>query len=210
MRLCKRNVSVVLAGVIVSLVAGGCSSGRDIANRDSQGTTIICFGDSLTAGVGASPGHDYPSLLANALGSPVINAGASGQTTRDALDRLDADVLARRPRLVIVEFGGNDFLRGVPFREIFANLDAIVRRIQEQGAMVVLVGVPPGLLGDAARTDYQKIARARRAAFIPNILDGILTDPRLKSDHLHPNDLGYEKMALRIAKTVQPLLQERW
>ncbi len=194
-------------GILALVVLAGCPSRLDVANRDAQGSTIICFGDSLTQGLGASPAHDYPSLLAEALGRDVINAGVNGNTTRDALQRLTADVLARTPQLVIVQFGGNDFLRKVPRKETFANLDEIVRRIQARGAMVVLVGVQPGLLGDATRKDYQKIARTRRAAFIPNILEGILTDPSLRSDHLHPNDLGYEKIAKRMLKVVEPLVR---
>ena len=194
-------------GVASLMALAGCSSRLDVANRDSRGTTMICFGDSLTQGEGASPGHDYPSLLAKALGRRVINAGVNGNTTRDALARLDSNVLARDPKLVIVEFGGNDFLQGLPRKETFANLDAIVRRIQARGAMVVLVGVQPGLFGDAARAEYQKIARARSAAFVPNILEGILSDPSLKSDELHPNDLGYEKISQRLLQTVEPLLK---
>ena len=72
--------------------------------------------------------------------------------------------------------------------------------------MVVLVGVQPGLFGDEAREEYRKIARARRTAFVPNILDGILAEPQFKSDEIHPNDAGYEKIAQRIANTVEPLL----
>lgn len=195
---------VLGAGLIA--VAGGCSARPAVANLDSRGSAIICFGNSLTKGEGASTGRDYPSLLATTLGREVINAGVSGETTRDALRRLEADVLAKDPRLVIVEFGGDDFLQQLGRKETFANLDTIVRRIQARGAMVVPVGVPSGLLGDAARGEYRKIARTRRAAFVPNILDGILTHPQLKSDELHPNDLGYEKIAQRIAQAVEPLL----
>lgn len=195
-------------GVACLMVLASSSCGPAVANRDSRGTAIICFGDSLTAGAGASQGHDYPRLLAEALGMPVINAGVGGETTRDALRRLETDVLAKDPRLVIVEFGANDFLQQLPWEETFANLEMIVRRIQERGAMVVLVGVQPGLLGDAARSEYRKVARARRAGFVPNILEGILTNPTLKSDQLHPNDAGYEKIAQRILKVVKPLLEK--
>ena len=191
------------------LSLAGCTGRPDVANLDSTGQSVICFGDSLTAGMGASSGHEYPTLLASGLAREVINAGVSGDTTRDGLQRLETDVLARNPRLVIVEFGGNDFLQQLPRQETFANLDEIIRRIQERGAMVVLVGVQPGLLGDAARGEYRRVARARRAVFVPNILDGILTAPGLKSDELHPNDLGYEEMTQRILKVVRPLLEGR-
>lgn len=199
-------VCVGLVGALL-LILPGCSSRTPIVRDDSHGRTIICFGNSLTKGEGASPGQDYPSRLAAALGQEVINAGGSGDTTRQALQRLATDVLEQDPRLVIVQFGGNDFLQGISREETFANLDEIVRRIQERGAMVVLVGVPSGWLVDATRADYQRIAKARRVAFIPNILEGIMTNPLLKSDQLHPNDEGYQKIAERILKTVRPLVE---
>ncbi len=205
-----QDVQALRAGFLTALlVLSGCSFQLDIANRNSAGTTIICFGDSLTEGVGASPGQDYPSLLSRGLGREVINAGVAGETTRDGLKRLDRDVLERNPLLVIVEFGGNDFLQQISKAEIFANLDEMIRRIQERGAMVMLVGVQPGLWGDAARADFRRIAKAHRAAFLPNILEGILTDSALKSDTLHPNDAGYERIAERILKVVKPLLEGR-
>lgn len=197
------TISLLLLSIL------GCSAQPAIANLDSRGSAILCFGDSLTQGVGASPGHDYPSFLAKALGRDVINAGVAGETTRDALRRLDHEVLSRDPKLVIVEFGGNDFLQHIPQEEIFANLDTMVRRIQDHGAMVVVVGIQAGLFGDATRQDYRKVARARRAAFVPNILEGIMYEPQLKSDELHPNDAGYEKIAERIAKVVAPLLNKK-
>ncbi len=192
--------------LVVASALWSCSRANGVANLDSAGRNVICFGDSLTEGVGASPGHDYPTLLSRELGSEAINAGVGGDTTQMALDRIDRDVLQRDPRLVIVELGGNDFLQKVARDQIFANLDEIVRRIQKKGAMVVLVGVQPGLWGDETRADYQRIARARKAVFVPNILDGILTDPQLKSDEIHPNDQGYEKITQRILKAVRPLL----
>ncbi|MBI3332603.1 MAG: arylesterase [Candidatus Omnitrophica bacterium] len=197
---------LIALGMAGGLLAG-CSFPPDVANLDSAGSAIICFGDSLTEGVGASAGHDYPSLLAKTLGREVINAGVAGETTDMGLRRLEGDVLSRDPLLVIVEFGGNDFLHGVRKEEVFAHLDEMVRRIQEKGAMVVLVGVQPGLVGDAYRADYARLAGSRRAAFIPNILEGLLTEPDLMSDTLHPNDRGYERIAYRIFNVVKPLLE---
>ena len=86
----------------------------DIANRHSKGTQIVCLGDSLTYGVGASAGHDYPSFLGKALGMKVLNAGVDGDETGDVLKRLDSDVLLRDPRLVIILLGANDYLNRKP------------------------------------------------------------------------------------------------
>src|SRR2546423_12588209 len=85
-----------------------------VANLGSHGSSVIAFGDSLTAGYGAQPGEDYPSKLSALMGTTVVNAGVSGDTTESALARLDNDVLSRNPRVVLVGLGGNDFLQGVP------------------------------------------------------------------------------------------------
>ncbi len=180
----------------------------EIANLDSHGTSVICLGDSLTQGVGASLGHDYPTLLSQALGMPVINAGVDGDETTDALRRLEADVLAKDPKLVVVELGANDFMNGRPLKKAFENLDEIVRQIEAHGAMVVVVGIPPGPIGDTLQRGYDRIIQKHHVAFVPKILDGIFANPRLQNaDHLHPNDAGYALMAERIRQTVIPLVK---
>jgi len=136
----------------------------------------------------------------------VKNAGVEGNTTRDGLKRIDEDVLAHNPRLVIVEFSGNDFLQQIPQAEIFENLDKMVAMIQQKKAMVVLAEVGAGYFGDAYIERFKQIAKKRRALLIPNILRGILSDPSLKSDEIHPNDAGYRLIADRIYEKIKPLL----
>ena len=89
------------------------------------------------------------SLLSARVGVPIVNAGRSGDTTGSALARLDSAVLSQNPRIVIVVLGGNDVLRRVPHEETFANLDAIVGRIRDRGAAVILVGLSVGVFTDA-------------------------------------------------------------
>ncbi len=180
----------------------------DILNLHSNGLNIICLGDSLTFGKGSTPGHDYPSLLSKAIGIPVINAGVNDDETEDALKRLDRDVLSKNPRLVIVLLGANDYLDRKPLSEAFQNLDEIVRRIQESGSMVALVEIGASYLGSDVEDGYLDIVHRRQAALIPHIYEGIWFNPRLKSDLLHPNDEGYQIMADRIIKVVQPLVQQ--
>jgi lysophospholipase L1-like esterase len=177
------------------------------ANRDSRGSEIIFLGDSLTAGVGASAGNDLPSRVSAALKVPIVNAGVPGDTTAYALARLDRDVLSRNPRLVVVTLGGNDFLQRRPLKETFRDLDEIVRRIQEKGAMVVVAGVRSGLFGSPAQAEYRALARRRRAALIPDLLDGVFGHPSLMSDGVHPNDAGYAVVAERVRRVVEPLLK---
>ncbi|HEX9788621.1 MAG TPA: arylesterase [Candidatus Binatia bacterium] len=179
-----------------------------IRNLRSAGETIICFGDSLTEGVGAGTGEDYPTVLSRQLGSPVINAGRRGDTTAQALQRLSAAVLQKRPRLVIVLLGGNDFLRQLPRRETRRNLEEIVRRIQAEGAMVAIAGVRLGLFTDEFSSIFEETAERFGALYIPQVMKGVLTDSSLRSDSIHPNGAGYRLIAERIGAKVKRLLQE--
>ncbi len=176
-------------------------------NGAPHATDIICLGDSLTQGIGATPGHDYPSLLAKALGMKVINAGVDSDETEDVLKRLDRDVLSKDPRMVIVLIGGNDYLDGVPRKETLENLDEIIRRIQAKGAMVIFAQIGSSYLGDKLQNKYDQIAVSRRVPVVPKILRDYFFDPTLKSDRLHPNDKGYEMIAKHILRFVKPLLE---
>src|SRR5262245_33920455 len=117
----RTKVIGVAALVVIAAWALWPSPYSRVANLSSRGTGIIAFGDSLTAGYGAAAGEDYPSRLSSMIGTPVANAGVSGDTTESALARIDADVLARNPRIVIVGLGGNDFLQNVPISVTEAN-----------------------------------------------------------------------------------------
>ena len=177
-----------------------------VAHLDSAGTNIVAFGDSLTAGYGAAPGEDYPSRLSILIGAPVLNAGVSGDTTDAALARLDADVLAHDPRIVIIGLGGNDFLRGAPIATTEENLRTAIRKIHAAGAMVVLLGFRFPSFTANYETMYERVSGDERCLFIPNLLHGIETDPSLKSDEIHPNARGYELMAERVAGPLKKLV----
>jgi lysophospholipase L1-like esterase len=199
----------LIAGSLVAVLAGLWLMLRTppVKNRDSRGTSVITFGDSLTAGYGARHGEDYPSRLAALLGRDVLNAGVSGDTTEMALARIDADVLAHDPRLVIVGLGGNDFLQNVPLDATESNLRAIVRKIHDRGSMVVLLGFRFPSLQKNYEAMYERIADDEECLLIPDLLDGILADPSLKSDEIHPNGSGYALMAERIAPKVGRVLE---
>lgn len=178
-------------------------------NGAPHATDIVCLGDSLTQGVGATPGHDYPSLLAKILGMKVINAGVDGDETEDVLKRLDKDVLSKDPRVVIMLIGSNDYLEGEPRKKTLENLDEIIRRIQARGAMVVFAQIGSSIFGDALQREYDQIAVSRRVPVVPRILRDYFFDSTLKSDRLHPNDKGYEMIANHIIRFIKPLLERR-
>lgn len=200
-------LACALGPALLLLVACGRDGFDSVRNRNSSGQTIVCFGDSLTEGVGAGPGEDYPSVLARLIGAPVVNAGRSGDTTAAALGRLSGEVLERSPRLVIVLLGGNDFLRQFPIGETKKNMEEIIRRIQERGAMVVIAGIKLGLFTDEYGSLMEELAEKFGALMVPQVTKGILTDAKLRSDPIHPNGAGYKLIAERVAVKVKPLLE---
>ena len=203
-----KNKLLVIALVGYSIIAFyGCAK-KEIKNIDSKGKSIICFGDSITFGYGAEPGADYPSALAKMTSIPVINAGTDGDTSTEALKRISSDVLDRDPLLVIVEFGGNDFLRKIPQEATLNNMRQMIDKIQAHGAMVAVTDMSTGMIMKQYRSAFYNLAREKGAIFIPSIMSGIITNPRLKSDFIHPNSYGYNLIAQRIYRVITPYLNQ--
>ena len=193
--------------LVLPILLIGCSKAPEVKNLDSRGSSIICLGDSLTSGVGAEPGQDYPSLLSGYLGRKVINAGVNGDTTRDALKRIKKDVLEQDPQMVIVILGGNDFFQKLPQEETFQNLEKIVDLVQSGGAAVTLAEVKTGLLNNPYLSGFKNLARQKKTLLIPDILKGLIGNPDLMSDTIHPNARGYAVMAQRIYAGIKPYLR---
>jgi lysophospholipase L1-like esterase len=202
-RLLAVGAGLALAGLVAwFFVARGPEPARPTA-----GERIVAFGDSLVEGVGASPGRDMVSILSRRIGTQIVNAGRSGDTTGQALERLDTTVLSRNPRVVIVLLGGNDMMRRVPRARMFENLETIVTRIRARGAAVILVSVEIGLGSGTEGRAFEALADRTSSALVRDILDGILGRRRLMSDGIHPNDAGYEIMADRIEPTLRKLVE---
>jgi lysophospholipase L1-like esterase len=146
--------------------------------------------------------------LSKLIGAAVLNAGVSGDTTDMALVRIEPNVLSRDPRIVIVGLGGNDFLRGVNISATEANLRAIIRKIHGAGAMVVLLGFRFPSLSVNYEKMYARVAGEEGCLLISGPLRGIITDPALKSDEIHPNARGYELMAERISGPCRKLIKK--
>lgn len=174
-----------------------------ITNYPSFGKTIVAFGDSLVAGKGASQDCDFVTLVSEEVGEPIINLGVPGNTTYDGLKRLHL-VLEKKPKVVLVLLGGNDYFHEIPQEETFKNIDTIVTKIQEKGAVVVLLGIQGGILTDPYDKDFRNIARKRGTLYVSNVLDGLIGNEDFMSDQVHPNDRGYRM----VANKVYPVLQK--
>jgi acyl-CoA thioesterase-1 len=179
---------------------------------------IVAFGDSLTAGYGAAPGESYPNYLQRDLDQAgyhyrVANLGVSGNTTKDGVDRLK-DVLALQPKVVIVAFGGNDGLRGLPIDATRKNLDQIVSTLTASGVKVVLGGItlPPNYGPDYIREfneTYALLAKKFHAPLLPFLLIKVYGTPgSMQADGIHATAQGNQQVALNLMPLVTPLLKK--
>jgi acyl-CoA thioesterase-1 len=177
---------------------------------------IAAFGDSLSAGFGVEPGKSFPDdvqRLLNAGGYRyrVVNLGVSGDTTTDGVERLPA-ILAIHPAIVILEFGGNDGLRGLPVTSTQKNLALMVEAIRKAGAQVVLAGMTlPRNYGpdyiQSFEQMYIDLSKRYQLIRIPFLLEGVGGHPNLmQADEIHPTAEGAEIVAHNVMKYLQPLL----
>ena len=179
---------------------------------------IIAFGDSLTAGYGADPGDSYPDYLQKDLDAKgyhyqVVNQGISGNTSKDGVDRLE-DALRLKPVLVIVAFGGNDGLRGLPIASTRENLDRMVSTLLNSGAKVVLGGItlPPNYGPDYIRQfnqTYALLAAKYHVPMLPFLLKDVYgVDGGMQADGIHATDQGNAQVAKNLLPLIAPLLKK--
>jgi len=189
------------------------------AQQDDGRPVLVCFGDSLTAGLGTSAGQSYPDYLQgdlDALGYRyrVVNEGVSGNTTKDGVARLP-EVLALKPQVAVVEFGGNDGLRGLRIEDSQANLDEIVRTLQSSGVKVALAGItlPPDYGEDyIGKFDamYGAIAKRYRVRMLPFLLKDVYGVPGMMQQHeTHATSKGNAVVARNMLGLVRPLLRKQ-
>ncbi len=178
---------------------------------------IVAFGDSLSAGYGAEPGKSFPDFLQKDLDAAglrwrVVNAGVSGNTTTDGLDRIN-EVLRYKPRITIVEFGGNDGLRGLPLETTESNLDQIIQMLQAAGSKVLLAGMtlPPNYGGEYITRFgqiYVNLAKKDNVPLIPFLLsDVVFRTGLMQQDGIHPTAQGNEIVAKTVMRYLKPLLR---
>jgi acyl-CoA thioesterase-1 len=179
---------------------------------------IVSFGDSLTAGYGTDPGQSYPDYLQADLDKlgyhyRVVNAGISGNTTKDGLERVNS-IVAMKPEVVIVEFGGNDGLRGLRIEDSRANLDQIVSTLQASGTKIVLAGItlPPDYGRDYINQfneTYVLLAKKFRIPLLPFLLKGVFgVNGMMQRDQTHATAAGNQVVAKNLLPFVTPLLKK--
>jgi lysophospholipase L1-like esterase len=186
---------------------------------------IVCFGNSLTAGKGARPDESYPALLQQRVKAKVVNAGVSGDTIGEALERIDTDVLAHNPDLVVIELGANDFLdalngKTLDMGSLYGEYKSIVEKLSGGNRKIYLVKfytreMAQAWLGNNLELYkrfeemYAALAAEYHTDIIENIWEGIWPRPDLMSDDIHPNAEGYRIMAEHYLEALRPWLEER-
>jgi acyl-CoA thioesterase-1 len=190
------------------------ASGPSNSNRP----ILVCFGDSITAGLGLQQGQAYPDFLQKKLDAQgyaykVVNEGTSGATTKDALATLP-DVLRLRPAIVIVEFGGNDGLRGLPVAQTRANLDQVLTALEKAHVKILLAGItlPPDYGPDYIHSFdeiFRDLAAKHHIALVPMLYKDLVHVPgTIQNDGVHPTAKGSAIIAGTLFPVLRPLLHK--
>jgi acyl-CoA thioesterase-1 len=186
--------------------------------RAADRPLIVCFGDSITAGYGLPMGKAYPDFLQDKLDAhgyhyKVSNEGTSGATTKDAVASLRS-ILALHPEIVIVEFGGNDGLRGLPPDQTRRNLDQVLTTLETAHIKILLAGItlPPNYGADYIHTFeqvFRDLAGQHHTAFVPMLYKDLVHVPNtIQPDGIHPTASGSEIIADTLYQVLKPLLHK--
>jgi len=206
----------VLVAFCFALLPAGPLSASGLPN--SNRPTLVCFGDSITAGYGLQAGQAYPDFLQKKLDAEgyaykVVNQGTSGATTKDALATLP-DVLRLHPAIVIVEFGGNDGLRGLPVVQTRANLDQVLTALERAHVKILLAGItlPPDYGPEYIRSFdqiFRDLAAKHHVAFVPMLYKDLVHVPgTIQADGIHPTVKGSAIIAGTLFPVLKPLLRK--
>lgn len=180
--------------------------------------TILVLGDSLSAAHNIPVESGWVALLDARVSKMVpkwrvVNASISGETALSGRERLPALLKKYHPRVLVLELGANDGLRGLPLSALQDHLAAMVDMAQKANARVLLVGIElPVNYGpqyrDGLREVYASVARIRGTALVPFLLDGVALDPALmQADGLHPLAAGEPRVLATVWRHLQPLLR---
>lgn len=186
--------------------------------RAADKPVLICFGDSITAGYGLQSGQSYPDALQRDLDShgynyKVNNQGTSGATTKDAVASLRS-ILLLHPEIVIVEFGGNDGLRGLPPDQTRRNLDQVLTALEAAHSKVLLAGItlPPNYGSDYIQSFeqvFRDLAAKHHVTFVPMIYkDLVHVQGTIQQDGIHPTAKGSEIIANTLLQALKPMLKK--
>ncbi len=216
---CSRWVAAASLAPLSPLAQAASAPSREAARKPA----LLVVGDSLSAEYGLARGSGWVALLekriaAAGIEAAVINASISGDTTAGGRSRLPALLGRNRPRIVILELGGNDALRGLPLASTRDNLRAMARAARAAGAQVVIVGmqIPPNFgrrYADDFAAVFAEAAKAEGTALVPFLLAGVAdaADPQaqFQADRIHPLATAHPRMLDNVWPVLAPLLRSK-
>ena len=189
-------------------------------DTESSQSTILFFGNSLTAGMGLDPDDAFPALIQKKIDSlgldyVVVNAGLSGDTTASGKNRLDW-ALSNNVKIMVLELGANDGLRGIPLDETEANLQDMIdmAKAENKDIDIILAGmqIPPNMgpeYTDKFRNLYPKLAERNSLPLIPFLLQNVAGIPELnQNDGIHPTEEGQKIVASNVWEVLRDVISE--
>jgi len=206
---------------LAAVLACAFATGGAAAAAPPAGNEIVVVGDSVSAEFGLARGSGWVALLGQRVAAEklpwnVSNASISGDTTSGGLARLPTVLKQHHPKVVVIELGGNDALRGLPMSDTRKNLDAMATLAGAAGARVLLVGmmVPPNF-GRKYQAEfaqmYADVAAAHHAALVPFIFAGIADRPDaddwFQADRIHPIAKAHPIILDNVWPRLKPLLR---
>jgi len=208
---------MIVPVLVLSVWTAHAANASPTTTPSSNAPTILVLGDSLSAEYGLTRDTGWVALLAQRLSSShpdyrIVNASVSGETTSGGVTRLPALLAAHKPRIVILELGGNDALRGLPLDLAEQNLTTMTRAVQAAGAQVLIVGmqIPPNYgraYAERFRLLFKTVAQTHGAAQVPFLLAGFAEDASyFQPDRIHPNAAAQPLMRDHVWHALAPLL----
>lgn len=201
----RRHLLHLLAGVPALALLSACGKRKPAAAALKSDARVLAIGDSLTHGYGAPPDAAWPVKLGELTGWQVDNEGVNGDTSEGALQRLPGLLSAGAYDAIVIGIGGNDMLRGVSATATRDNLAALIVQARAHTPYVAVLATPApdamraavGSLSDAPF--YEEVARSQQALLVADVYSSVLSDASLRSDRIHANARGYEKVAQLLA-----------
>ena len=203
---------------VIVLAIATTATHASISN--SNDSTILIIGDSLSAGLGVSYNQSWPSLLQDRLNKngytiQVVNAGISGDTTAGGNERLPKLLSQYAPEIVVIELGGNDGLRGTSIDSIESNLRSMIKAALDRDAQIILIGMqlPPNY-GNTYATSFQNLFPTLANEYsivlverlIQRMMNEVWQQSLMQMDGIHPNAKGHIQIENLIWDSLEPLL----
>jgi len=214
--------ALACAGLVAGATAAqGPGANVQPVSAAAAAPVLLVVGDSLSAEYGLARGKGWVALLGRRIADEklawrVVNASISGDTTSGGRSRLPALLREHRPKVVLIELGGNDALRGLPLKMTEDNLTAMTRAAKAANARVLIAGmqVPPNYgrqYGDDFAKLFATVAKAEGAALVPFLLTGVADGPDadklFQPDRIHPTAAAHPRMLANVWPVLRPLLR---